>query len=555
MAPYVRTDWTALDATLKQAYADGVAAMKQLSQTDPNDPRGWTYQANIHGLSTPVPPGLEKFWAKCQHQTYFFLSWHRMYIWYFERIVRWASRNDGFALPYWNYTDTPKVPATRALPQEFRQPATASNPLYVPDNADPDTHGRDPDINAGGAVPESDCRYDIPYTFTDFYSTAVSPGPRSLALAFGGRPTPEQQFGRYNGQVEQQPHNDIHVVVGGEFGNQEVGLMGDPDTAAQDPIFWLHHGNIDRLWEGWLALGGGRKNPQAGSTAADEWLGHVFYFHDETGAEVQLTGAQVVDTAAQLDYVYDKLPPKPLTRRRTVRFARAEGADAGVAAALPADSGAAASTTAAPAEVGTGQETGIRLGGTRTVSLSLHPTATPRLRGPAPAGAAAMAATAAEPDRGAPGQRLVVSLEGVGADALPGHTYEVYLNLPDPSRAHHESIYYVGNVAVFTHAHGGASGGHDHAAHAGHAAHADGGHAGHGHGDADGHAGHGGQSDFAFEVTDVVHDLRAQNEWDPATATLTFVATQVERPDGGSAAPRRQSGRELIVQRVSIRAV
>src|SRR5262249_23495065 len=33
------------------------------------------------------------------------------------------------------------------------------------------------------------------------------------------------------------------------------GLMSDPDTAALDPIFWLHHCNIDRLWEVW------RQNP------------------------------------------------------------------------------------------------------------------------------------------------------------------------------------------------------------------------------------------------------------------------------------------------------
>jgi hypothetical protein len=37
--------------------------------------------------------------------------------------------------------------------------------------------------------------------------------------------------------------------------------MVRPETAAQDPIFWLHHANIDRLWERWLQLGGGRANP------------------------------------------------------------------------------------------------------------------------------------------------------------------------------------------------------------------------------------------------------------------------------------------------------
>jgi tyrosinase len=30
--------------------------------------------------------------------------------------------------------------------------------------------------------------------------------------------------------------------------------MSGFNTAARDPIFWLHHANIDRLWEAWLAL-------------------------------------------------------------------------------------------------------------------------------------------------------------------------------------------------------------------------------------------------------------------------------------------------------------
>jgi tyrosinase len=34
-------------------------------------------------------------------------------------------------------------------------------------------------------------------------------------------------------------------MIGGD------GWMSDPDKAALDPIFWLHHANIDRLWAAW----------------------------------------------------------------------------------------------------------------------------------------------------------------------------------------------------------------------------------------------------------------------------------------------------------------
>ncbi|KAG8791689.1 hypothetical protein FRC12_008387 [Ceratobasidium sp. 428] len=43
----------------------------------------------------------------------------------------------------------------------------------------------------------------------------------------------------------EQPHNYVHLVVGG------IGHMGDNDTAGFDPIFYLHHCNVDRLLSFW----------------------------------------------------------------------------------------------------------------------------------------------------------------------------------------------------------------------------------------------------------------------------------------------------------------
>ncbi|KAJ7480969.1 common central domain of tyrosinase-domain-containing protein, partial [Mycena latifolia] len=46
-------------------------------------------------------------------------------------------------------------------------------------------------------------------------------------------------------------HNDVHNYVGGN------GHMSDPAVAAFDPIFFLHHGNVDRLLALWSALNPG----------------------------------------------------------------------------------------------------------------------------------------------------------------------------------------------------------------------------------------------------------------------------------------------------------
>ena len=54
------------------------------------------------------------------------------------------------------------------------------------------------------------------------------------------------------------PHGAVHSLVGNdydEFGQLvDTGWMGSFFTAGLDPLFWLHHANIDRLWEVWLRL-------------------------------------------------------------------------------------------------------------------------------------------------------------------------------------------------------------------------------------------------------------------------------------------------------------
>src|SRR5262249_37789626 len=80
------------------------------------------------------------------------------------------------------------------------------------------------------------------------------------------------------------------------------GWMGSFNTAGLDPIFWLHHSNIDRLWNVWL-----KRDPQNTNTTDPQWLSGVrFEFHDETGNIVSLTAADVTDsTAGPLSYSYE----------------------------------------------------------------------------------------------------------------------------------------------------------------------------------------------------------------------------------------------------------
>lgn len=362
VSTYTRSNIATLSATSSTivSYKKAIAAMKALPDSNP---LSWTYQAAIHGTTVA---GSQPAWNTCEHGTYFFFSWHRMYLWYFERIVRKLSNDPNWALPYWNYTNARQ----RRLPTVFRSPANASNPLYVAK--------RGPGWNSGTA---------------SLNASAVD-----TTIAFADIP-----FNDFSSSLEGTPHGAVHVSIGG--------LMGSVPTAAQDPIFWLHHCNIDRLWNIWLAQGGGRTDPLGDST----WTTTKFTFFDENGSSVQLTGCEILRAQEQLNYVYQEEPTQVklacqkeinprLKRRKEVLLRR------------PQPSPIILQSNSQPVSV----EVDVR-----SVREQL-------------------ARTTREA-----GTNLTLDLTDIEADRQPEVYYEVYVGLPKGMTPRFNSPYYVGNVALF----------------------------------------------------------------------------------------------------------
>src|SRR6266478_875268 len=123
----------------------------------------------------------------------------------------------------------------------------------------------------------------------------VSGGPSPPWRRTGGPPETIPPALDGSGVLEGVPHGSMHVATGG------AGWMSNFVQAALDPIFWLHHCNIDRLWEVWIQRDPRNKNPDDPA-----WLDASFSFHDATGGNGNLTPRQVLQTRkAPLSYEYD----------------------------------------------------------------------------------------------------------------------------------------------------------------------------------------------------------------------------------------------------------
>ena len=77
-------------------------------------------------------------------------------------------------------------------------------------------------------------------------------------------------------------HGSVHVRTGGD--------MGGVPTAAYDPIFYLHHANIDRLWADWQTAHPGPL-PAAEAGFHLQPFPRPYSIAWQTGADVESTGA------------------------------------------------------------------------------------------------------------------------------------------------------------------------------------------------------------------------------------------------------------------------
>jgi hypothetical protein len=505
--------------------------VKKMRELDSKDPRSWVFQANIHWrpffpvyvwkqANASADPARQLFrddpgftpdpnvFNQCPHGNWWFLPWHRAYLTHFERILRWAAGDPTLNLPYWDYSD----PDQRELPKAFRDRKAEGkdNPLYLPESASfKDESGQDQVfLMRDGPLLRGDTQLSAGVTSLKALDvvpfTTVKPLPGGQG--FGSPAGCDSMCACGSGALESIPHNRLHTAVGGSSamagGSVRVGFMGTTETAARDPIFWVHHCNIDRLWASWDALGQGRRPPDDPA-----WLEQEFVFFDVDLASnppgkptaVRVTVKQLL-TTARLGYRYDRLAKPP------VAVARAPGLPDALPLRPVMRPLAAVKPTGAipqPPHGKDGMPGGIRLttGKPTTVPLGLGADVAP--------GQVRAVLTATPKKRKGP---LVLSLEGITFPHLPGVDYEVYLNVPKDVTPTPETPYYLGTLTFF---------GLQHAA---------------------GKGGHGARAQYVkFAVPEALRELLGKDEGALADLRVTFV------PQTGTEPTRRAKGRPAPV--------
>ena len=259
-------------------------AVRRLMALKPDEPNNWFRNAFTHTVD-------------CPHGNWWFFVWHRGYLGWFEQTLRAASGNPDFAIPYWDWTESPRIPAGM-----FHDVLDPSNPPYNPFIKDYQTFYdyMNPALEAWWkgftpaqlqelntrmmATPQSlwtqvkgDPTNGAMFATTPYarYIKAKNPDldentKKMVApdmVRSGLAPTAFTNFNSIQtpshntqpagssvfGILEGNPHNKVHNNIGGvgHLTNPlDFGYMAD-NLSPVDPIFFLHHSNMDRLWDVW----------------------------------------------------------------------------------------------------------------------------------------------------------------------------------------------------------------------------------------------------------------------------------------------------------------
>lgn len=240
--------------------------------------------AAFHGLPAQCPDESgDNVFTCCLHGMPVFPHWHRLYLALVENEL--LARGSCIAVPYWDWIE----------PFDVLPPLINDLTYYNPET--------------NKVFPNPFLKGRISFAATD---TQRSPTKE----LFGNRylydhalfALEQTDFCEFEVHYEVL-HNTIHSWIGGPNKHS----MSSLDFAAYDPIFFLHHSNVDRLWAIWQELQRYRKLDYNTATCAKNYLNKPMRpFSNSTANHDRLTYVNskpndVFDYQNVLHYKYDSI--------------------------------------------------------------------------------------------------------------------------------------------------------------------------------------------------------------------------------------------------------
>ncbi|KEP50120.1 tyrosinase tyrosinase: common central domain protein [Rhizoctonia solani 123E] len=253
--PAERKEWRQLSREEKKAFVDAVKCLQRPPKygkaTSSIVPTGYTPGIPAYNNSTSTFDDIVYAHIDTNikdHFTALFLPWHRWYVHTFHETLKKQCGYQG-VMPYWNWSlDVANITASPLFDSDPEAGlGTFGTPL---------TDGAFKDAYRSYPTPHVISRTYDPYPFKQ--DAAVFPfsfthrdlsaptvlDPKNIDSIVNGSKGNFTDFAyKLDGAKAQGPHNAAHMMLPGD--------ISDPLWSPNDPLFFLHHANIDRIWWRW----------------------------------------------------------------------------------------------------------------------------------------------------------------------------------------------------------------------------------------------------------------------------------------------------------------
>jgi tyrosinase len=370
------TRYNVMSAGGKKALESYRKAVEIMLRLPADDPHNWFRNAFVHFMD-------------CPHGNWWFYVWHRGFLGFFERVVRELSGDKEFAFPYWDWTTLPQIPdgmfdGVLTPRDNAYEPFTGNLEKFTKfiqptlmKYWDSLSHAQRQQLDARGYTKFDQVWFDVQgavdnpdpnkiYAVAGNMAFAPTCGARYLTrdnpllegkakedvkpfIVSSGLKAPDfyndegelsfnsSKTASHNTQpsgatkfstLEGMPHNKVHNYIGG-YGPLNYGPYGNMtnNLSPVDPIFFLHHSNMDRLWDVWTRRqkAYGRDWRPAAADAKTYFDEPFLFFIDEHGKPVANGKAADFFNMEVFEYDYEPGFGEDLTRKPVTAVAVNKG--------------------------------------------------------------------------------------------------------------------------------------------------------------------------------------------------------------------------------------
>jgi len=233
------------------------------------------------------------------HRGPVFLPWHRFMLIQLEMNLQRVLNDNTFGLPYWDWAADGELTLAQQKTASIwsanclggsGSPVTTGPFAYSAANPASWRVRIVADVNGNLLQTDRGLRRQLGAPTPGLAGSNKLPRKAQTALALNKSPydvanwdTASSGFRNFCEGWQDDPqvsppalHNRVHVFVGGDM---------SPSSSPNDPVFYLNHCNVDRIWESWM-----RPAP----------AGHGRVYAPGTGAPVALKGHRLNDTLTSL---------------------------------------------------------------------------------------------------------------------------------------------------------------------------------------------------------------------------------------------------------------